>query len=263
MQKIVIRPSSLNTYISCPHQWYQTYILKQPSKQNARALVGTGVHKAVEVMWQECITHKVKTSNTAMMLDAGIDEYKTEIKNTEDAGKEIVFDDINDYTALDLIKGGVNAFVSDILPYTDIPEKVEIKLTKSINHKYVSAITGTIDYLRDNTIADIKTSKRKIQPSNYILQQSVYKMLAEENNYDIEHVHIQGVVFNKTKTVGSIDTLTPDISQVKYIMNNLLAKLDLVDQGANPAVVFSGNPKHYLCSEKYCSQYPCSFVTGK
>lgn len=261
MEKIRIRPSGLAAFVSCPRQWYNVFVLGEHTIPNVRAVIGTGVHAGAEAMWNEAIKTGDKSSpNISMMTDAAIEAYDTEVKN---ADGQLSYEDLDDNLARSAIIKGTKAFVADIVPFTQIPKAVETRVTVKIDHCMVKDISGTIDYLTDNTIADIKTSKRKIVPQSYTLQQSIYKYLAQANGYDIEHNLIQGVVLAKTKTTGGIDKLETNIDQAKYIVNNLLDRLDALYAGIDPDLLFPGNPKHYLCSDKYCNLRPtCPFVHG-
>ena len=262
MRKITIRSSSLGAYVSCPKQWYETYVLGKTTIPNARALVGTSIHSGAEVMWNEAIRTGKKDPNITMMTDAAVQSYDTKVKEAE--GQLVYDEDVNDNFYRDTIVKGTKAFVSDIVPFTKIPLAVEKKLSVDIQHPMVEAITGTLDYLGTETIADIKTSKRKVVAQSYKLQQSMYKHLAQINGYDVKRNFIQGIVLAKTKVAGGIDELTTNVAQAKFITNNLLDKLEAVYSGVDPDILFQGNPKHYLCSAKYCSLYSkCSFINGE
>lgn len=263
MEKIIIRPSSLASFVSCPRQWYYTFIKGVVTIPSARAAIGTGIHAGVEVMWKEAIkTNDKEKPNISTMTDAAIEAYDKEVKKAD--GRMDYGSDLDDNTSRNSVVKGTNAFVTDILPFTPIPISVEKRLTLPIKHCLVSEIGGTIDYLGDNTIADIKTSKRKVVPQSHVLQQSVYRLLAERNGYQIKHSLIQGVVLAKTKTVGGIDELQANIPQVKFIIKNLLARLKALYSGTDPELLFPGNPKHYLCSDQYCNlRSTCPFVHGK
>ena len=263
MDKITIRPSSLVTYLSCQYQWYNIFILKKRAIPNARAAIGTGIHAGAEVMWNEAIKTGDKSSpNIDMMTQAAIDAYDNQIKEADGL---MQFDDgLDDNSARSTVKEGTEAFVNDIVPFTKIPLEVEKKVVFKLDHCIVADVSGTIDYITDDTIADIKTSKRKVVPNRYVLQQSMYKYLANANGYNIKHNVIQGVVLSKNKTAGGIDKLDANIEQVKTITNVLLGKLDtLYKDIVDPRELFSGNPTHYLCSDKYCSlRKTCPFVHG-
>ncbi len=262
MKKITIRPSSLASFIGCPRQWYNVFILGKYSIPNVRAAIGTGIHAGAEIMWNEAIKTKTKTNlNVSMMTDAAVEAYDSVVKQAD--GEMTYDDDIDDNLARSVIVKGTKAFVEDIVPATQIPIAVETRVTVNLDHSIVKDISGTIDYITKDTIGDLKTSKRKIIPQNHVLQQSLYKFLAQKNGYDIKHNLIQGVILAKTKTVGGINKLDTNVDQVKYIVNNLLDRLNALHAGIDPDILFPGNPKHYLCSDKYCAlRATCPFVHG-
>ena len=263
-QKTTIRPSSVDSYYQCPRQWAMTFLGGIPSIPGARAAMGTAVHAAVEQEWLESmVTKKKDFNNTAMhdLAEATFMELDNEGLQYDEAE--------NTNTAIGAIVKGIDAFVDDIVPFTDIPVAVEKRLSVPINHPVVTEVGGTLDYIGPkvqgkHAQADIKTSKRKPSPVNYKTQQSVYKFLAEANNVPIGPVLIQGVVF-KAKPEGHILELEPDVDQAKYLVNSMLDVLDVFSkQVIAPEVLFRGNPKYYLCSEKYCAHYhSCPFVKGE
>lgn len=258
--KMVIRPSSLDTFFGCSHQWYRVFVLGQTSMTNNRAAIGTAIHKGAEVLWSESMKTKKKDPNVPKLIDAAIAEFAEEDKKHDVQYGE--GEDINTSNA-EIIKG-VEAFVEDIVPFTAIPDKVEQRYTIDIdNHPLVKAVSGTVDYLSDTTMADIKTSKRKPTPASYEVQQSVYKMLVVESGQPVERNLIQGVVLKKA-TEGTILEAPTNLEKAKYLVNNLLDVTELLHTDKiDPNVLFRGNPKHHFCSPKFCAFYnDCKFVKG-
>ena len=258
--KIRIRPSSLNTFVSCSFQWAKVYLEGKRTIPGARAAIGTAVHKGVEEMWIEAqLTRRKEDVNMTMMRDAAIEEY-SQIDNND----ELMYDNGEDLnTAQDTVIAGVNTFVEDIVPFTDIPDKVEHFITMPLEHPIVEDMGGTIDYLHNDTIADVKTSKRKPMVAGHVLQQTIYKLLAEYEGYKIKTNLIQGVAFTKVPA-GHILELTPNVDRTKFTVNSLLDTLEAFHNGVDPALLFRGNPSHYLCSNKYCTLYAneCPYVNG-
>ena len=250
-EKLRLRPSAIDGFFTCPRQWAGYYIGGERSMPGARAAIGTAIHHGVEQMWLEAIAVKAKEPNLTMMKDAAVDEF---VKLDQD--DDLMYDNGEDVnTASDTIVSGIDAFVEDIVPFTDIPMAVEERYTISIKHDMVEDLSGTVDYITNNTIADVKTSKRKPVPANYKTQQSIYKMLAIANGVDVQHNLIQGVVL-KAKPQGHILELESDVDQAKYLVNSILDTLDVYHKNIiDPNVLFRPNTKHYLCSPKYCSFY--------
>lgn len=261
LTNITIRPSSVDTFLNCPQQWYRVFLLGQTSIPNARAAIGTGIHKGVEVMWQESMRANKKDINLSMMADAAIEAFG------EEEQRSLQYDDGEDRnTAHKTIVQGVEAYADDIAPFAPIPNAVEQRFSIKIsNHPIISAVSGIVDYIDDDTIADVKTSKRKPTTSNYKLQQSIYKILAKANGVNVQHNLIHGVILKKAPE-GLIKSMNDDIdeSQATYAVNSVIDTTAVLAQDiVDPDILFRGNPKYYLCSPKYCAFYnSCKFVQG-
>jgi PD-(D/E)XK nuclease superfamily len=259
--KIVIRPSSIDSFTNCAYQWYNVFILDKKTIPNARAAMGTAIHKAAEVLWTDAIKTKKKDANTNMLVQAALEEYKE-----LDKGGLQYDEDENLNTAQLEIAAGTGAFIEDIVPFVDIPTAVEKRYTIKIDHPLVSSISGTVDYIKEDgegIIADVKTSKRKPVNSNYTTQQSTYRLLAEAGGINVTENRIQAVVLTKSP-YGTVEKIDTNVKQAKYLINNLLDTIELYNaQTVDPKTLFRGNPKYYLCSNKYCSLYStCPFVNG-
>ncbi len=215
--------------------------------QNNRAGIGTAIHRGIEVMWNDAIESGKKDANETMMIDASVAEF--------DEIEDMRYDNGEDANSAHReIIGGTKAYIEDCLPFLDIPKAVECRFDVDIgNHPVVSRIGGTIDYLGEGIIDDVKTSKRKISVGGYVTQQSIYKYLAMENGHNIFLNRIQGVVLTK-KQYGMILDMEADVEGAKRSVNTLL---DVIECAANETapmdVLFRCNPKYYLCSEKYCT----------
>lgn len=250
-EKLRIRPSSVDGAYTCPFQWAGYFIGGEKSIPGARAAIGTAVHKGVEEMWNEAIVTKTKAPNLTMMKDAAVSEF---IKLDQE--DDLSYDQgENTSTAESAILGGIDSFVEDIVPFVDIPKAVEERYTIPLDHIMVQDLSGTVDYITPDSIADVKTSKRKPIPASYATQQSIYKMLAVANGVDVQHNLIHGVVL-KAKPQSHIMELEPDIPKAKFLVNMLLDTLDVFHKDIiAPELLFRPNTKHYLCSPKYCSFY--------
>jgi hypothetical protein len=259
--KLRLRPSSIDGFFTCPRQWAGYYIGGEKSMPGARAAIGTAIHAGVEEMWKEAIAVKAKAPNLTMMKDAAVDEFILLDQNDDlnyDSGENL-------NSAQGEIRGGIEAFVEDIVPFTDIPMAVEERYTIALNHIMVEDISGTVDYIKEDTIADVKTSKRKPVPANYKTQQSIYKMLAQANGIDVKYNLIQGVVL-KTQPQGHIMEMESDIPQAKFLVNSILDTLEVYHKDIiDPEILFRPNTKHYLCTPKYCSFYgkSCTATGGQ
>lgn len=255
---IRLRPSSIDTFLNCPLQWAKVFLEGKTSIPGARAAIGTAIHKSAEVLWLDAIETKKVDSNIDKLTDAAIEEFK-ELDNSS----ELQYDQGEDAnTAQTEVKNGVRAFVEDIVPYTPIPTGVEKFFKVNIKHPLVKELGGTIDYLTDDVVADIKTSRRKAVMGHYTTQQSIYKYLAMEHGYNIKHNLIQNVVLGKKDVVGNIGEMDANVPQAKFIINKLLDTLELASNDTVPLdVLFRGNPKYYLCNPKYCAFFKeCNYT---
>jgi CRISPR/Cas system-associated exonuclease Cas4 (RecB family) len=257
-EKITIRPSAVDGFMQCPRQWALTHIAGMQSMPGARAAIGTAIHAAVEQEWKEAMVTGKKDFNISAMEDLAVAELNELDQGglNYDAGE-----DVN--TATKEARAGVRSFAEDIAPFTDIPIAVETRYTVDIDNPVVSRLSGTVDYINTNTIADVKTSKRKPVPANYTTQQSIYKYLAESNGQRVDHNLIQGVVL-KAKPEGHILELKPDIEKAKVAVNAILDTVEAFNAGIRPSLLFRGNPKYYLCQDKYCALHrTCPYAQGE
>jgi len=268
---MTLRPSSIGSYINCQWQWYNVFILGKHTIPSARATLGTAVHKSAEVVWEDAIKTGKKDLNISQATDAAIEEYHECLKKDEPQ-----FDVGDTKESLEkLVIEGTKSWIEDIAPSVDIPVAVEKRYTIEINNPIFERISGSLDYVGEKSIHDIKTTKRKPTLSNYSLQQGTYALLREGNGETVDEVKIQAVVFNKKDTKALIldmveDNTNPFIgldaikNQSRFIVNNILEKTKVYSKDiVKPELLFTGNPKSNLCSNKYCSLYnECPFVKG-
>jgi len=259
-EAIRIRPSAIEGFYGCGYQWGKTFLEGVNSIPNSRAAIGTSIHAGVEALWTDAMATGKKDANQSKLVDAAMAAWKEE---THDG---ISFDEgENEKTATVEIIRGIDSFVEDIVPFTQIPMAVEEFYKVDIDNPLVAELGGTVDYITKDTIADVKTSKRKMNAASHTTQQSIYKFLAQANGVDVKHNLIQGVVLKKTGAEGSILTLEADIPRAKSLVNGMLDTMDLIAKDVAPIHhILRGNPKHMFCSEKYCALHKtCPFVNGK
>ena len=257
--KITLRPSSVDGFSGCSRQWALVFLGGMKSIPSGRAAIGTAIHAAVEQGWKESIAYKRKAFEATESLKNLAADNLVEQDLTDD----IRWDNGEDLeTGIREAQAGVETFISDIVPFVDIPEAVEERFTiKFEDHPIVDGLSGTVDYRSADTIADVKTSKRKPVPQSYETQQSLYKLLAEANGHEIKHNMIQGVVL-KAKPEGHVLALEPKMDKAKMAVNTVLDTIEVFnEQVVSPDVLFRGNPKYYLCDPKYCAFYStCPYV---
>ena len=246
---IRLRPSSIDSFMTCPFQWAKVFLEGVTSIPSSRAAIGTGVHKAIEVMWKDAMLSKKKDPYVDGMVDAGIESFNEEAKKGMTYNAD---EDVN--TCHQEISIGVNTYVDNLIDFLDIPTAVEQRFTVPIaNHPLVADISGTVDYIAPGIIDDVKTSKRKPTVQNYTTQQSIYKYLAEENGHIITSQRIQGVVFTKAPKAMLLEA-SVDVEGAKIAVNTLLDTLEYAAKDLIPMeLLFRCNTKHYLCDDRYCA----------
>lgn len=256
---ITLRPSSMIEGQQCRRRWALTHLEGRRRPQNSRANLGTAIHKAAETMWNEAIKTGVKDLDIEKATDCAIAKYDDMAKDEEPQ----YFDKDTPDSIRSLIVSGVQVYMEDIADIADIPIAVEKRFSIPIDdHPIVREVAGTIDYLSYNTIADIKTSKRTITPQSHVIQQSIYKILAMANGYDIKFCLIHCVVFTKVNK-GIILNLDYHTEQATYAISSTTKILDAFFHGTDPDVLFPGNTGYYLCSQKWCGFHAdCPFVHG-
>lgn len=257
-EAIRIRPSAVESFYSCAYAWGKNFLEGSSSIPNSRAAIGTSIHAGVEAMWNEAIATGKKEANLSMMTDAAMQAWKDE---THD-GVQFGSGEDEGSCAVEIIKG-TEAFIEDIVPFTSIPKAVETFFKVDIDNPLVSELGGTVDYLGNGVIADVKTSKRKSGPEGHTVQQSIYTYLANANGENIKSNLIQQVVLKK-EPEGAILQLEPDIEQAKWLVNGILDVMDLIAKDVAPIEqLLRPNPKHVFCSEKFCAHYKtCPAVRG-
>ena len=255
---IRIRPSAVEGFYSCAYSWGKNFLEGSSSRPNSRAAIGTAIHAGVEQLWNESITAKKKSPNMSAMTDAAMEAWKGE------AEKGMAFGTGEDELSCgEEIASGLEAFVDDIMPFTSIPLAVEKFYKVDITNPIIAELGGTVDYITKDTIADVKTTKRKSGPEGHTVQQSIYTYLANANGEKIEHNLIQQIVLKK-QPEGAILMLEPDIDQAKYLVNGILDTMDLIAKDVAPIeTILRPNPKHIYCSDQFCAHYrSCPAIKG-
>lgn len=245
-----IRPSAIDGFYGCAFQWGKQFLEGVKSIPNSRAAIGTAIHASAEQLWVESIPKKEKIINLSSMLDAGMEAWK------EEEAKGMQYNEgENARTCAVEIIAGTEAFIEDIVPYTPIPIATEKFFKIDLQHKLVSELGGTVDYIGISTIADLKSGKRKPSVANYTTQQSIYKYLATENGHEVKHNLIQSVVLKKVPE-GSIIPMESNVPQAKQLVNTILDTLDLVLLDIAPIeTILRPNHKYMFCSARFCTFY--------
>lgn len=253
--KIIIRPSSISTFMNCPYKWYLHNVQGVPMIPNVKMVAGTATHKGAEVGY----TEKIKTGKLppeSVMKDAAVEEFHRQLKEEEAKVEED--EDVNEYEKIvveniDLYKPAMEATQ---------PKSVERHFKKPVESEMVEALEGTADIIGERLVIDIKTTLRKAVPKDYTLQLSAYALLAEAEGIVVTMAKIHNIVNGKAFYELPLKL---EKERAQFLIDNLIRSVDeVLVKGVDPELVFRGNPTSFLCSEKYCTHYKeCKFVKGE
>jgi len=253
--KLRLRPSSLQQFLGCPFQWYQAQIRGDFQRPAAAAVAGTSLHKGAEMGYKD----KIKLGQlppVSFLTDVVAEEWKKlNEENDFEYGKG---EDYYTYEN-DLIKG-MKDYYEDLMPITD-PIDVEKRYTVKLDHPVFEDISGTLDIVLDRGVVDLKHTKRKTSPDKYVLQQSTYTWLRQQNGEVSNFNEIHNVI--RGKGVERL-ALAPKIDYAKNVINQILDVTEKFYETGDPAL-FRGTNKYayFLCSKDWCGYYSkCPFVQG-
>lgn len=254
--KVVIRPSSINQFMSCPAQWFRASVLQDYQKPSAAAAVGTSLHKGVEVGYRE----KINTGEVppvSLMTDAAVSEFHDLVKSDEN----LEFKEGESFSGFeqDLVKG-VKDYHATIMPVID-PVGVEVRYTLPMDGlETIESVSGTIDIDLPNSLADIKMMGKNKPVTNYVAQQSCYAILKETNDKPCsDTAFIHKVIRGKNV---EITPLPLKKEWARTWVNMMITTLETFADTGNPMLFRGSSPQsNFLCNEKWCGFWDqCPFV---
>lgn len=245
--KLTLRPSSLQQFLGCPHQWFLSSLMGNFQRPAAAATAGTSLHKGAEMGYSD----KIRTGELpplSFLTDIVSEEWRR--LNDE---QELVYGKDEDYHSYekDLIKG-MGDYYKDLMPETD-PVAVEKRYTIQLDHPVFESLSGTLDIVLERGIVDIKHTKKVTSPAKYTLQQSTYTLLrtasGEVSNFNEIHNIIRGKGTERL-------SLAPKVDYAKYIVNQILDATEAFLETGNTAL-FRGTNSHayFLCNPAWCGYY--------
>jgi hypothetical protein len=234
-----IRPSGVSSFYNCPLQWKLTHLDGLKSIPNSRAMIGTAVHKVAEITWKEAIESGAKDLNESKSTDIASETFK----ELDKEGMKYNGFDTFESCQKEAIEGA-KCFTREIAPKEAIPKAVEKFYSIDLQNGF--EIAGSVDYVGVDMIADLKTTRKKATPNNYLLQQSIYAVLS-----GAKECKIQNIVLKK-KPESHILPLEHNIKYTKKIVNDLITRIKSYQESGN-SLLFPANPTSCLCSDKYCS----------
>lgn len=259
--KVTLRPSGIAGFFDCPFRWYRDTLYKPIRRVGIAAHLGTGIHKAGEIYYKECINSKKWVKYKKDIQDVAVDEFRSKIKEDEPTDiKEVNLNDLEKTIATNTLNylDNAEALNSGLIPL-DVEKSYEVKVKSSI----IENVKGTLDIVGDGYVGDIKTMSKFKNPKDYVIQQSIYAFLRIHNEENVKDLVIHRVNISKNQVdcksilaeynnpCISIDTL---IDKAKFYLKTVIKTCNEFEKTGNE-LLFRGNPSSVLCSEKYCAYY--------
>ena len=245
--------SQINKYLSCPKDYYYTYVEGKRSISNSRMVLGSCVHKLIE----NGINLKIENSNATPDPEQILDDSRVVVEdlyydkegNTPDSEEGLeTLDDILDTAQKSFLCWYKNKMHS-ISPIAS--EKQSLFTIADI------PIKGYIDYL-DLTpegvkVVDIKVGKKKRDPLDSV-QLGLYAIG--------ERTPLVGfdTILQPTKRLPHRLEETSATLQQNYL-THIKSMVVNVHRGITQGFFPECLPDHWLCNAKWCSNY--SICRGK
>lgn len=205
MEPLIIRPTGVQTYLSCPRKYFFGYVENAPRLVSAALAIGSAFHKAAEVL-AAALKARRRPITVLEEAEATIEESLALEQTLGDADPD---DDRFD-TAKDVAIGLVRA-AAEAIPESWEPALVEEAAVLPITPDV--AVRGTTDLvLKDGTIVDFKTRARKTSPHEIRrdLQFTAYAMI--RNHADGKQYHPRRLaIVELTKTKVPAAHIQPTI----------------------------------------------------
>lgn len=255
--KYIIRPSSIQQYIACPHQWALVHLMENPQKPAAAANAGTSVHAAAELGYID----KIKTGElppVSFLTDCAVETWQKTVEAAEEKGG-LDYNKGEDYqTYEDDIVQGVETYYEQTMPHIT-PKAVETRYTVALDHEVMESISGTLDIDLDRGLADIKFTKRKTTASKHLLQQSTYAFLKQQNGEECNFAELHNIVRKKDVDMVGIPL---KVDYARFWINHILDTTEKFLETRDPSIFRGTNPNaYYLCSPQYCGYWnKCQYV---
>jgi hypothetical protein len=260
---VAIRASSLAELFDCPARWEAKHIMGMRSPRSAAAQLGTAVHAGTAVFDASRLPggSPVSADDAAGALVDAIHKPEEEVDWDETTPRDA------ERVALALH----TRYCAEIAPH-QVYRGVEITCERLELPELGIVLTGTTDRVREVGgslgITDLKTGGRAVGTDGRAVTQGhgvqlgVYELLAEH----AMGLHItapaQIVGMNTGKTAATQRVGTGEVPSARAALVGTEEQPGLLQHAARviQSGAFYGNPKSYLCSQKYCPRHAvCSF----
>lgn len=238
--KILLRPSEINCYLSCSAKYLFQYIEKVKTGKSLALAFGSAMHRSIESNYTQKIdSHTdLPEAQVVQTFADSFEEEKTDVDRVEI---------LSDPEAKDVGVGLVKMYHKTVAPKLQ-PKAVEQKVEATFAG-YEFGVTGTMDLLTTNKkVFDHKTAARKNSspPDSHVRQGSFYKLLATAAGEEVDEVNFTYLVKTKSPQVYN-ETIQTD---TKHALN--------MAQHVGTAVqkeVFIPNRDSFLCTKRFCQYW--------
>ena len=188
--KLVLRPSSIDSFIRCNYSFYKQQLLGEYGAPNSASQVGTALHAVMEDVILAKLDPTLEDYSIDDMQRAGVKHWR-ELNEKAD----IMYHGDQTYQSMadDLYAGvlGLEQALSCI-GATAAEGRYSVKID---GHPLFGAMSGSLDVEEGSDVVDLKfTGKKKSKVDDYILQQSTYVWLKQINGQDAKKFSILNVI---------------------------------------------------------------------
>ncbi len=282
--KLVLRPSSIDSFIRCPYSFYKQQLLGEYGAPNSASQVGTALHAVMEDVILAKLDPELTDYTVDDMQRSGMKHWrqlndKAEIQYHGDQTYQSMADDLYaGVLGLEQALTCIGATAAEGRYSVKIPE-----------HPIFGAMSGSLDVEEGADVVDLKfTGKKKSKVDDYILQQSTYVWLKQINGHDAKGFSILNIVrptkARKAKLKPNEELVAdwhimegkPNIPYVKHWVNIILNKTEAYANFRESLVAVSDDRDHnekelagfaellfqgtspsnsFLCNNTWCSHY--------
>jgi RecB family exonuclease len=260
---VFIRASSLAELFDCPARWAAKHIDGLRSPRSAAAQLGTAVHAGTAMFDASRLP-----GGSPITADDAAGALVDAIHRPEE---EVEWEDTAPNDAEKIALALHTRYCADIAPKQTYLG-VEVRCEKLELPDLGIALTGTTDRIRQTPagagIADLKTGKAAVGvdgnavTKGHGVQLGVYELLAENASGIQISAPAQIVGMNTAKTAAGQRVGMGEVVNARAALIGTEEQPGLLEHASRliQSGAFYGNPKSYLCSEKYCPKHPtCAF----
>ena len=246
---MILRQSSINTYLNCPAQYKYRYIDGLVIPPGSAAKQGTAFHTGLDVNYKQ----KINTKKD-LPLDEVLDATSTAFDQV--FSEEVYWNNEEKGEGLDKVKGNLKDETIGILKkyHTEVAPTIQpVESEKQFEIQFSNvdySVTGTVDLIDDEGVVhDHKTTGQKPSAlkASHIIQGGIYCLGVNLEKAQFDFAVKKGK--KKPEEMVSI-SMNFDESMRTYTLN-ILSQV----QNAIKKEVFFPNRTQNLCSRKWCGYW--------